>query len=433
MKRMKLFTLLMFLLTVPPGISEAATELVDYVVAVVGDEIILLSELQKQLNDEMMRRKLNFQSPREVLLNLREETIRGMIDNVLLLEKAQRDSIKVDMREVDFELNNRIARLKEQMGNEEAYLKGLEEYGFTELQFRNMQRDLIYKDALRMSLLRNMTWLISVTPQDIEGWFSANKDSLPQVPEMFKLSHILIYSQVSEERKKEARDKAQQILDMLRNGADFAELAKKYSDDTLNAPNGGDLGYFKREEFDRDFSTAAFALKNEEISGIVETQFGFHIIKVDDIRGDEVKARHILIQLTPGEADENRVREKLQQIRDDILAGKSTFEDTAKKNSEDENSRDLGGKLDWLTRDVMIPAFQLEAEKLKPGELSEPFKSQYGYHILKLDAYKPAHILNIKDDRSRIEELIKGKKTLDEYERILQELRKETYIDIRLD
>jgi peptidyl-prolyl cis-trans isomerase SurA len=160
---------------------------------------------------------------------------------------------------------------------------------------------------------------------------------------------------------------------------------------------------------------------------------GYHIIKVEDIRGDEVRARHILIRLTIDETDEMRVAKKLKQIRDDILSGKSTFEEMAKQYSEDENSRELGGKLDWFARDVMIPSFPREVEKIEKGQISEPFKSQFGYHILRLDDHKPSHTLNIKDDRTQIEELIKQKKTIEEYYRIINQLREETYIDIRLD
>ena len=412
----------------------AAEEMVDGIVAIVGDEIILFSDLQQQLNAQMMARNLNLKSDRNKLLALRDEVVQGMVDDLLLLEKARRDSIEVDREQVDIELKSRIMQFKEQVGTEEAYQEALDEYGMTELQFRNMHRSWIAKNMLKMSIARMMQRLISVTPQDIETWFEAHKDSLPDVPERFKTSHILFYPKVSDELTQEAKNKIQSILERIRNGEDFAELARQYSEDPGNAQDGGELPYFKREDFDPDFSAAAFALQENEVSDLVETIFGYHIIKVEDIRGDEIKARHILIRLSPVEDDQNIVIEQLKKIREDIVSGKATFTDMAKQYSEDEDSRELGGALQWLptpTGDI-LPSFRNVAVKLKVGEISEPFKSQYGYHILQLDDHQPKHILNIKDDRNRVEELIIKRKTLDEYNKIIQELRSETFIDIRL-
>ena len=415
--------------------SYCAEEYVDGIVAVIGDEIIMLSELKKQLNSQMMVRKLGMDSPRDVLLALRDEVIQGMVDDLLLLEKARRDSIKVDMQQVDIELKNSIYSFNKQFGTESEAQKALEEYGLTQLQFRNMYRDLIINNYLKTSMLMEMQRHISVTPQDIEAWFVAHKDSLPAVPERFKFSHILLYPKVAEERKQKAREKIQGILDRVHNGEDFAELARQYSEDPGNAENGGDLDYFERDEFDKDFSAAAFALHEGEVSDVVETVYGYHIIKVEDIRSNEIRARHILISLIPDEKDGEPIIEKLKEIRNQIVTNKKTFAEMAKEYSEDEDSKDLGGELQWLPTEAgeMIPSFKTEGKKLKAGEISQPFKSKFGYHILKLDDYKPSHILNIKDDRNRIEELIKGKKTLDEYTKIINDLRKGTYIDIRLD
>jgi len=275
-----------------------------------------------------------------------------------------------------------------------------------------------------------------VKPQEVESWFTVNKDSLSEVPAKYKLRHILIFPKVAEERKKIAKEKLEGILKRIRAGEDFAELAKLYSEDTGNASNGGDLGaYFAKNEFDPDFTAAAFALEKGQVSNIVETIHGFHIIKVEDIRGDRVRARHILIHLVPDEKDEKSAIEQLTSIREDIVSQKATFEEMAKKYSEDENTRDHGGEFDWFSADIdipWIPVFLEQAKKLQPGDISEPFKSMFGYHIVKMDDFKKAHTLNIREDRNLIEDIIRQKKTIAEFERIFQELRKETYIDIRL-
>ncbi len=415
-----------------------AQEVIDTVVAVVGDEIILLSELQKQLSSQLMARGLDLDSPREKLLELRDEVLHGMVDDRLLILKAQKDSIEIDMREVDRELKNSLATLKQRYGSEEAYQKGLEEYGLTEVQLRKMYMDSIAKSFLMDRIRMNMSRHISVTPQDMESWIAANKDSLPEMPERFKLSHILIYPDVGDDRKQVAVDTLKELRERIMSGEDFGELAKQYSQDPGTKADGGYISYFTRDSgYDPDFTTAAFALNKGEVSTVVETIYGYHLIKCEDIRGNEIAARHLLIRLTPDEMDERRVVEQLTEIRKQIIANEVTFEDMAKKLSHDENSKELGGKLDWISSDrglsdSGIPSFITNAKELNKGEISMPFRSQYGYHIIKLDDYQAAHIVNLRDDRTILENVIRQKKFFDEYERILADLRQITYVDIRL-
>lgn len=410
-----------------------AAEVVDGVVAVVGDEIILYSELQKTLSNEMMQRNMNIQSPRDQLIALRQEVLQGMIDDRLLLEKARKDSVQIDMREVDSELNNQVSMVKQQAGTDEAYRQELATYGISELELRNMWRDMIVKDFLKQQLLMTMTRHISVTPQEIEGWFEANRDSLPEIPTEYKISHILLYPRASDEKKAAAREKLQGILDRVKAGEDFADLAREYSQDPGSAANGGDLGYFRRDSgFIQEFVNAAFALDKGEVSDIVETVYGYHIIKCNDIRGDQISASHILIMVSPDASDNQLLVDQLADIRNRILSGEATFEDMAKEYSEDENSSELGGALRWLTKDEIIPEFSKQADQMKVGDISEPFTSQSGFHIIKLDDIHPAHTMNIRSDRANVEELLRQQKTLSEYDRVLNELREETFIDVRL-
>jgi len=409
-------------------------EYVDGIVAVIGDEVILMSDLQRQMSSQMMRRNMNTNSPRNELIALREDTLQGMIDDLLLLEKARRDSIEINMRDVDTELNARISDFKTQLGSEDLYRQELNNYGITELQLRRMFHSMIVKDFLRETLRYRMLSVISVTPQELEQWIESHKDSIPDIPEKFKISHILLYPRVSEERLKDERKRAEAILEKARAGEDFADLAKEYSEDTGTAEKGGDLGYFRRDELLPDFTAAAFSLNKGEISDIVETVYGYHIIKVEDIRGEEIHARHILFQFSPDESDENEIVKKLTAIRSDILSGQENFEEMAKQYSEDDQSKDLGGALPWLPNEKgdIILSFKQEGQKLKPGEISEPFKSEYGYHIIRLDDYKAAHKLNLRDDRALIEPYIKNEKFIVDYNKIIASLREKTYIDISL-
>ncbi len=420
------------------GKARAAEQVVDRIVAVVGEEIILLSDIQQKMGFIMMNRNLNENSSLQVLRALQNEVLQGEIDDRLLIQKAERDSLVADPRQIDLLLNQRISELKQKMVNEENYKKALEENGFSEQKLRYMYRVMAEKNVLQEMILQNVRRLISVTPQDLDAWYAAHKDSLPTIPEEFKLSHIMIVPRISAERKQEVREKLESIRQRALAGEDFASLAKEFSEDPGSAADGGNIGYFKQGIMIKEFSDVAFVLKVGEISDIVETTYGLHIIKVEDKRDDEVSVRHILMRMTPDENDEKVVIDKLNDIRLKILSGNATFEDMAKQFSEDPETRDLGGKMKWLTQDDIVnsakfPSLYTTSKQLKKGEISEPFKSSYGYHIAALEDYIPEHKVNLKDDRNLIEGQIYQEKTIKELELILAKLRTETYIDIRLE
>ncbi len=446
-KIMHCLVLVLFLFFKPEGLIAAGNnlsgggQLVDRIVAVIGNEIILLSDVRRKISALMMARNMDENTPANVIQTLFREVIQDMVNEQLLIVKADQDSIVVDMRQVDLLEKDQLAEIKRGYGNDEAFQKSLEEFGLTEHQLRYMLREMKYKYLLTETLMQRITSGNTPTSQEMDAWLIANQDTIPVMQEQFRLSHILLYQKVSEKRKEETNEKLQDILKRINAGEDFAELAKEYSHDPGSADEGGDLGFFTRNQMVPEFSDVAFSLDPGEVSNIVETklqtgeglQFGFHIIKVEEIKGEQIRARHILILLKPDEEDEKLITDNLKQIREEIISGEATFEDMAKKHSEDENSKELGGKLQWLTREQGISTFITESEKLEIGGISEPFKSQFGYHILKLEDFKPAHTLNIKDDNHIIRQMVTQEKNMAELDRILNKLKKETYIDIRLE
>lgn len=403
-------------------------QIVDRIAAVVGNQIIMLSDVRTQLRNLMIAKNMDNNTSENVLQSLLYEVLQDMINEQLLLVKAAQDSIEVDLQQVDILEKQRLAEIRSNYTPEQ-----LEELGLTEQQLRYMVRESTYNYVLTQTIADQIRSTISVTPQDMEAWLIAKRDSLPEMPEQFKLSHILLYPEVSDKKKEETKEKLQTILKRIREKEDFAELAGTYSQDPGTAADGGDIGYFTRETMLPEFSDAAFSLNVGEVSDIVETQLGFHIIKVEDIKGDQIRARHILFLSQPEAEDEERIINQLKKFSEDIVSGEATFEDIAKEYSEDENSSRLGGKLQWLTKQEGISSFISQAEKLKPGEISEPFKSQFGYHIITLDDYKPSHIINIKDDNYFIRQFVIQQKNMVELDRILNKLKDETYISIRLE
>jgi peptidyl-prolyl cis-trans isomerase SurA len=401
----------------------------DKIVAVVGDEIILLSDLWNQLRNMLLERGQTMDSlPPNIVESYMKEVLNDMINEQLLLVKAAQDSIEVDYRQVDLIEQQQLSTILGSYNEEE-----LANHGLTMQQLRYMIREDAYKYVLTQTLSEDIGAAVNVTSQEMEAWVEANRDSLPEMPEEFKISHILVFPRVSEEKKNDVRAKLQGILDRIRNGEDFAELAKEYSEDSGNAPYGGDLDFFPRGRMVPEFEAAAFALEVGEVSNIVETQYGFHIIKLTERRGAEIRASHILLVLTPGEDDIAQIVSQLQKIKDDIEAGTTTFAEAAKEHSEDETSSALGGQLQWLRRNEGLASFIDAASKLEKGQISDPFKSEFGYHIVKLDDYRPAHVLNVRDDNSMIRTYVRQQKIYQEVQRVVERLKEEAYISIRLE
>jgi peptidyl-prolyl cis-trans isomerase SurA len=436
-KRLSFIVCTYVLFLVISGHSLAKEQVVDRIVAVVGDQIILLSEAQAQIEAQMMSRKLDYNSSPKLLAALQDEVIQAMVNDQLLLVKAEKDSIIPDPKDVDTSVKNMMLNIRKQFPDDDTFKKALEENGFTEVKIRYMFNKMAKKNVIQQMMIEKIKQSVSVPPQEMETWYASHKDSLDKVPEQFKLSHIMITPKISETKKKAAREKIEGILQRIKNGEDFSELAKKYSEDTATAAGGGDIGvYFKRTDFDERFTTPAFALKKGEVSEVVETGLGLHLIKVEDIKGNEIRARHIVLILKPDSDDEKAIVDGLKNIREDVLAGKITFEDAAKKNTEDETTRNFGGQMRWLyVGDPEIPASYIrEAAKLKKGEISEPFRDESGnIHIIRLNDRKESHVLSLQTDRTTIEAMAKQDKVVKEFNRLFNQLRKETYIDIRLE
>ncbi|HTP12025.1 MAG TPA: peptidylprolyl isomerase, partial [Bacteroidota bacterium] len=224
------------------------------------------------------------------------------------------------------------------------------------------------------------------------------------------------------------------ILDSLRAGGDFADFAKRYSSDAT-AANGGDLGWSKRGDFVPEFEEALFALRAGQISDVVKTQFGYHIIQLIERRGESVHARHILFRIEKGSASDSAAIRELQAIRDSALAGQP-FAELAKKYSEDDQTKPLGGDLGEVSAKDITPDFADEVKNLKEGGISQPTKiavgSSYGYQIVLMRKKVPAHMPTLQGDYKQLERLalyLKQTKMNNEW---IEELKKNIYLDVRL-
>lgn len=421
------FALILFCISVPL-LQLKGQQLVEGIVAVVGDEIILKSEVEQYVYNYALQNRIDLKQNTKLLNNLKKQTLDRLIEQKLLLVKAEEDTITVEDEVLDQRVDQRMRYLIEQAGSEDR----LEEmFGGSISKIRRDTRQVV-KEQMLVEQVRQLQFRgINVSRREIENFYKTYKDSLPALETTVDISHILMSVKPAEEAQIAAYNKAEQILEQIKNGADFSELASKYSEDPASAKRGGDLGLISRGDFVTEFESAAFKLKDGEISDIVQTQFGYHIIKMMERRGEKIRTKHILIRVAPTEADEARTIEKLREIRQRILDGED-FAELALEYSDDENVAQDKGHLGVFEVDkLVIPEFKKVVSNLKPGEISQPFKTDFGYHIVRLEDRQGGRDLSLESDWQRIEEFALNMKMEKEYRKWIENLRGTVPIDIR--
>ena len=403
----------------------SAQTLLDRIVAVVDREIITESELNERLQFVAIQNRIDPAMP-----GLKKQVLDAMVEEKLMLAQAKIDSVEVKDEEVTRTLDMQIQNLIRQVGSE----KQLEQlYGKSIARIKREYRDEIRNQLLMQRVRQQQEDKINVTRREVEEFFAVYKDSLPPVPEEFTISHILMFPKPDSTVEQKTRQEMQVILDSIRAGGDFADFARRYSTDGT-ASGGGDLGWAKRGDYVREFEEAVFSLKEGQISNVIKTQFGYHIVQLLGRRGESVHARHILLKVDKSAVSDSTTIAQLLELKRRAEAGES-FSELARKYSEDEETKSIGGDLGTFTADQLHPDFLQVLQSLKEGEISDPIQTSHSsrnaYHIVWLRKRTPAHEMNLQDDYRRVEQLALYMKRNKKYEEWLEELKKEIYVDIR--
>ena len=402
-------------------------EVLDRIVAVVDDQIILLSELKENVRLEMFKRKLSPEQNQEQAKALEREILDGMIADQILLVRAKEDSVLVKQKEIDEVLQKQLTRIREQVGSEEEYQRQLEASGVTERDLKKRFRREIRNYLMKQKMLGSLMQGIVVTNREVEAFYETVKDSLPVQPERVHISHILIRPE-----DQDALLKAREILTQARDGANFAQLAKKYSQDPGSAEQGGDLGYFGRGTMLPEFEQVAFALQPGAISDIVKTRLGYHIIRVEDRKGDQVHARHILLIANITKKDKQKALKTITELREKIQSG-ADFSELARTFSEDATSASDGGDLGWIPVEHLPSDFKPVVEQLEPGQVSEPIRSSSGYHLIRLNEREKGGAITLQSDRALLENLARQQKLKEVFDQTIEKEKARIYVDVRLE
>ncbi|HUI10910.1 MAG TPA: peptidylprolyl isomerase [Bacteroidota bacterium] len=412
---------LLILLCTIAAAAAAPAQTLDRIVAVVNGEVILESELNAQAQFYALNNKMDLTTP-----GLRAQVLQSMINEKLIIAKAVEDSITVTDDEVQQQMDALIQQRVQQLGSESR----LEEmYGMPLSRIKREFRDEVRKNLLAQKLQQQHLGNTSIGRFEVEDFYRTYRDSLPHVPEECELSEIGIAPRASDQARANTRARLQAILDSVRAGADFGDMARRYSQDPGSAAQGGDLGFVRRGMFVKEFESAAFSLSDGQISDIVETEHGLHIIQLLERRGDAVHCRHILLRIErTREADEAAIR-LLDSLRARALAGES-FAELARKYSELRDNT-IGGNLGTVEIDQVNPAFRPAIDTLKEGNISAPVRveepSGYRYYLVWLRKLTPAHVMSLDQDYHKVEAIALNFKRTREYNAWMDDLKTQFY------
>jgi|YelNatPaOPRAMG01_1025707.scaffolds.fasta_scaffold00009_27 peptidyl-prolyl cis-trans isomerase SurA len=406
-------------------------QVLDRVAAVVDDEIILQSEvvqgaylLALQSGLDPVRDPLAFEK-------LKRSVLENLVAEKILLVQARAETIKVDDAQVDQLLEQQMKMLLERFGSEE---KVAEYFGQPMSKVRRSYREEIYNSLLINNLKQQKFGDLKVTRREVEEFFRTHRDSLPALKESVNISHILVEIKPGAEADRKAYERAKGIRSRILGGEDFATLAKQFSEDPGSASRGGELGFLSRGDFVPEFEEAAFALEPGQISEVVKTRFGYHVIQCIDKRGDRINVRHILIAVPVLPEDEAAALQKIQEIRKRIVEGGESFESLAKQFSDDPETKDRGGLLGWFELDRFaesVQEFRAVVETLRVGEVSAPFKTKFGYHIVRMNDRQEARPLSLEKDWDKIEAMALEAKRQRRFEEWVQQLKRDIYVEIK--
>ena len=406
-----------------------AQENIDKVAAVVDNEIIMKSEVDFQTAMMIAQKKANPNNP-----DLRKQVLNSMIEEKLVYAQALLDSISVTEEEVNRQIDYQINVLTQQYGSKE---KIEQMYGMSLEKIKRELRENVKKESLVQKIQEKKFGMIDAGRRDVEEFFNRFKDSLGVIPEKIKLSHIFKNPKTSVALKQKYRAKAEAILDSIKNGADFAEMAKKYSEDPGSAVQGGDLGFVKRGVFFSEFEAGAYALAKDQISPVTESPAGFHIIQLIERRGESIHTRHILIKVKSDDESDLSTIEALTAIRDSIVRYGGNFGDFAKKYSDDKETAPFGGSLGTLYLEQLDKHLLEVTAKMKEGDVSFPKRvdytaSTYGYHIVYLEKRLPQHQPDITTDYTDLKKLTDEYKKQKLYQNWIKDLKSKIYWEVKL-
>jgi peptidyl-prolyl cis-trans isomerase SurA len=429
LKKISIVALLIF--SVLSKLSAQSPLVIDKIISKVDNHYILKSDLENQIQQAQQSGQPNQPSKCQVLESL--------VINKLMLAKAEIDSVTVDDKRIDAELASRMEQMESQFGSR----KNIEEaYGKTIISLKEELRSALKEQLITQKMRGKITADVKITPKEVRRFFdSIPKDSLPYLPSEVEVGHIIRLAKATKVQKDELIKRLLDYRTQVEKGGDFAALAKLHSEDLGSGKRGGDLGFAKRGQMVAPFEAAALALKPKQMSEVVESEFGFHLIQLIEIRGQEYHARHILLRPDYQRLDVVAPTRFLDSIRVLIQRDSVKFERAAKEVSEDKATADAGGLLlDPQTRasrmaldGTMESALYFTLDSMKVGTVAAPtaYRTEDGRSAMRILYYKkkfPPHFANLEDDYQKMSNYALNRKQNSAIERWFEKAKKDVFV-----
>lgn len=425
--------LLLTLIAAAPALAQPAPqtgeEVWDGVVAVVGDTTLLRSDILLAIESMRAEGRPVPTDPAEYQ-QLVQQVVEERVSDLLLIEGARADGQAVSEEEVVAAVEDQIRQVRERFPNEAAFIQALQEAGRTPDSYRQeLSRQFADQTLVQRYVRKRMAEMAppAVTDDEIRAFFESNRQRFGQRPASITFQQVLIRPLPTDSARAAALRTATQVLTELNQGGDFEVLARRYGMDGTK-DRGGDLGWFRQGQMVREFDQVVFAMRPGQTSGIVETEFGFHIIKLEKSRGPERQARHILIRPEITQANIDAARVRADSVAQAIRNGAQAQDLAARYNTPDAARFQQNVPIDQLP-----PAFVTALEGAESGAVAGPIQVENGptpaFAVVRVTGRQTSGEYTVDDQRERIREMLREQRQM---QRLLQELRRDMYVAVRL-
>jgi peptidyl-prolyl cis-trans isomerase SurA len=416
-------------LAMTAGNAAAEPRLVDRVVAIVDEEVILQSDVEREMELYRLEREYNEQPVPEDTPELRRELLDRLVESKLIIAAAKQAEMVVEEEAVEESVNNRIQELVDHLGSEEILERELRRSGMSLEDYRsrayNQIRDEMY---LRLVVGRFIRPEIEVLENEVEEYYREHMAEMPQEPDSLTLSNILIPVMPAVEVQQELRQKVAQVQEELDKGRPFAEVAQAYSEGPM-AQQGGSVGRIRRGDlFDPALEQAVFTLQIGEVSEPVLSSRGVHIVMVDAVEGDSRSLRQIFFPMELSEDDVQRARQQILSARDRVEAGEP-FALVAEDMSQDPTSVRSGGRLGTFALQDLSPQFQETLADVQPGQITEPVLAPAGWYLFLVNERRAGRSLDYEDVKDQIRRELETRELERKLTEYVESLRTRFFVD----
>lgn len=418
----------------------------DAIAAMVNDEPVLASDVEEQLFLFLQRAQARPDSAQ--VDTLRRQVLDQLIDEKLLLAEAKRQSITVSALEVNKQVDRAIADAKQRLGGDQAFQQQLQRENTTEARLRDRYRGDIERQMLGERVVQKMLPRKPVPAAEAESYYLAHMSDFPKVPPQLRLQVIQITPSPDSASLKAGRAKVEAIRKRLASGEKFAKVAAETSDDPSSANAGGDLSFFRRGQMDPGLEEAAFTQAIGKVSAPVRTMYGWHLIETierDTVRSpagkdsldaqgkpiEEVHARHILVKVTPTEADIDRAFELAKKVRDQAAAKGADYAALVKRYSQYQGNVAPDGDVGFMSLAQLQPGIRAGLEALETGQVSDVLPNQQGFNIFKVTDRKSERSYEVSEIKEELPEAVAQAQFRVKYDAWLKTLRSKAQIEYR--